>query len=238
MNADIPYLRCWVRLPYISKREGLEEAYAFAIQSYPGRALAFHVMLKSGAHYRGVPIHALVVNQSAPEISLSDAQLWDCFTFHPVVHCYQYLRDHEAICNLRSGPVNGNYLFTVDWLPDHNGPGFVHLPEQNKCGHVLVLETGNLCCLPTNRIAWRDGYFVGARPDPKSQGYAVQEEVYQSEDSAWDVSRSEAYVYSPQDAPVRPISDPVGSPPQPPAFGPPAQSCDAVDTSPLCGPLY
>lgn len=238
MNADIPYLRCWVRLPYISKREGLEEAYAFAIQSHPGRALAFHVMLKSGAHYRGVPIHALAAHQSAPEIPLSDAQLWDCFTYNPVVHCYSYLRDHEAICCLRSGPVGGNYLFTVDWLPDFSGPGFTHLPEQNKCGHVLMLENGNLCCLPTNRIAWRDGFFVGSRPGPRSQGYAVQEEVYQAEDAAWDVSRSEAYVYSPQDAPGRAISSPDDSPYPGREFGPPAQSCGPLDSSTVCGPLY
>jgi hypothetical protein len=199
VNADIPYLRCWVRRPFISDSVGTEEAYAFAIQSYPGRALAFHVMMKSGAHYRGVPINGIALQPDAPEIELGDCQLWDCFTFHPIVHCYSYLRDHEAICLTRSGPKPGTYLFTVDWLPDHNGPGWTHLPEQNKCGHVLALHCGNLVCLPTNRIAWKDGYFVGARPDPKSQGYKVQEHVYQAEDSAWDVSKDAGWAYAPED---------------------------------------
>lgn len=195
MNADIPYLHCWVRRKFVSDSVGMEEAYAFAIQSYPGRALAFHVMLKSGAHYRGVPIHALATKQNAPDVALKDCQLWDCFTFNPVVHAYQYLRDHEAICLTRSGPVNGTYLFTVDWLPDHQGPGWTHIPEQNKCGHVLVLETGNLACLPTNRVAWRDAYFVGSKPAPQAEGYRVQEEVYQAEDSSWDVSQGSGLFY-------------------------------------------
>lgn len=195
MNADIPYMRCYVRRAFINRSVGMEEAYAFAIQSYPGRALAFHVMLKSGAHYRGVPIHALAMHQSAPDMPLADAQLWDCFTANPVVHCYQYLRDHQATCLLRSGPVAGTYLFTVDWLPDHSGPGFTHLPEQNKCGHVLSLETGNLCCLPTNRIAWRDGYFIGNSPNPQAEGYRVQTEVYQAESADWDASKDERYFY-------------------------------------------
>lgn len=195
MNADIPFLRCFVRTQFISDNAGMEEAYAFAIQSYPGRALAFHVMLQSGAHYRGVPIHALALHQTAPVRKLGDLQLWDCFTFNPVVHCYNYLREHEAICHTRGGEQEGRYLFTVDWLPDHNGPGFTHLPEQNKCGHVLALDDGNLCCLPTNRISWVDGYFIGRKPDPKAKQYIVQEDVWQAEDASFDASRDANYMY-------------------------------------------
>lgn len=198
MNADIPYMRCWVRREFISRDTGLEEAYAFAIQSHPGRCLAFHVMLKSGAHYRNVPIHALCLDKEAPPIDLGDAQLWDCFTFHPKVHVYNYLRDHEAVCYLRSKKLAGVYLFTVDWLPDHSGPGMTHLVEQNKCGHVMHLDDGNLCCLPTNRIAWRDSYFVGNSPAPEKERYKVQDEVYQAESGEWDVSHSEKYYYNPE----------------------------------------
>lgn len=203
MNADIPFLKCWVRTQFISAREGWEEGYAFAIQSYPGRALAFHVMLKSGAHYRGVPIHALATAPFSPLRPLGDCQLWDCFTFNPQVHCYNYLREHEAVCYLRSGQMEGRYLFTVDWLPDHSGPGFTHLVEQNKCGHILELADGNLCCLPTNRIAWMDAYFIGRNPDPRAQMYSIQEEVWQAEDSTFDVSQAESYMYGPQDGPGR-----------------------------------
>lgn len=204
MNADIPYLRCWVRLEYISKRSGVEEAYAFAIQSYPGRTLAFHVMLQSGAHYRGVPLHAVALRPDATERGLGDCALWDCFTFRPVVHCYGYLRDHAALCYTRHGQVEGKYLFTVDWLPDDSGPGFTHLPEQNKCAHVMALQDGNLAALPTNRIAWRDGYFVGRNPNPRAQEYTVQTQVWQAEDFSFDASQDENYIYGPMDAPRSP----------------------------------
>ncbi len=200
MNADIPYLRCWVRRQFISQSVGVEEAYAFAVQSTPGRCLGFHVMLKSGAHYRNVPIHAICLEPDAPEIALGDCQLWDCFSFRPEVHVFSYLQDHEATCYLRSGPKNGTYLFTVDWLPDSpERPGWTMRPEQNKCAHVLVLENGNLCALPTNRIAWKDAYFVGSKPDPKAEGYRVQEEVWQAEESGWDVSASAGMFYEPLD---------------------------------------
>jgi hypothetical protein len=92
------------------------------------------------------------------------------------------------------------YLFTVDWLPDSPAhPGWTQRPEQNKCAHVLALEDGNLCALPTNRVAWRDAYFIGSNPDPRGQGYRVQEEVWQAEDSSWDVSNDSRLFYSPVD---------------------------------------
>lgn len=205
MNCDIPYLRCLVRLPFVSARTGHEPAYAFGIQSIPGRALAFHVMLQSGAHYRGVPIHALCTKIGTP-LDLGDCQLWDSFSYRPEVTVFSYLRDHEADCYLRSRKVQGNYLFTVDWLPDSwERPGFTLSPEQNKCAHVMSLSDGNICALPTNRVAWKDGYFVGHKPDPRAMGYTVQSEVYQSESCTFDVSQDERYVYGPLAGPERAV---------------------------------
>jgi hypothetical protein len=197
MNADIPTLRCWVRLPHISRATGVEEAYAFAVQSMRGRALGFHCMLQSGAHYRNVPIHAIATTPDAAERSLGECQLWDCFSDRPIVHVYDYLRYHECDCYLRSKErAPGMYLFTVDWLPDSlENPGFILQPEQNKCAHVIALDDGNICALPTNRIAWKDSYFIGANPDPKTRKYKVQDEVYQAEAASWDVSRSTEYIY-------------------------------------------
>jgi hypothetical protein len=194
MNADIPFLRCWVRLPFISKREGLEEAYAFAIQSIPGRALGFHVMLKCGAHYRNVPIHAICLDPEAPPIDLSVCQLWDCFSARPVVTVFHYLQEHEAACRTKTGTVSASYLFTVDWLPDSpERPGWTLRPEQNKCAHVMETYDGNLLALPTNRIAWVDGYFIGSRPNPR--GLAVQEDTYHAESSSFDVSSDDQFFY-------------------------------------------
>lgn len=196
MNADIPYLHCWVRLKHISHNAGLEEAYAFAVQSVKGRCLGFHCMLKSGAHYRNVPLHAVCLSQDAPEKELSDLCYWDCFTSRPVVTVFDYLQNHECTALLPGGRCMGVYLFTVDWLPDsHARPGFVLEPDQNKCAHVLALSDGNVAALPTNKIAWRDGYFIGDSPHPEKSAYRVQREIYQAESSSRDFSKSECYFY-------------------------------------------
>jgi len=197
MNIDIPPLHCYVRLPHISHRPGTEEAYAFGLSSIPGRALAFHCMLLSGAHYRHVPINAIALRPDAHERELSDCQLWDCFSFRPEVTIFSYLRDHECNCSLRSGVASGVYLFTVDWLPTSwTDPGLTMQPDQNKCAHVIALDDGNLAALPTNRIAWKDGYFIGANPQPHLMGYTVQDKVYQAESSTEDVSRDVRMYYT------------------------------------------
>lgn len=196
MNADIPFLRCWVRLPFISDRTGVEEAYAFAIQSHPGRALAFHVMLQSGAHYRGVPIHAIALRPGAIGRALQDCQMWDCFSSRPVVTVFQYLKDHAAIACTAAGRMDATYLFTVDWLPDSpERPGFLACPEQTKCAHVLAMSDGNLAALPTNRVLWKDGYFVGSAPLAPERGYTVQDATYSAEASGLDVSQDSNYLY-------------------------------------------
>lgn len=197
MNHDIPYLHCWVRLEFVSDAEGFEEGYAFAIQSFKGRAIGFHVMLRSGAHYRNVPLHALCLNKDAAPKAAKDLAYWDCFSFKPVVTVFDYLRSHECLALLPDQKREaGRYLFTVDWLPDDPcHPGFLLEPDQNKCGHVLALESGNLAMLPTNKVAWRDGYFIGKDPHPEKMGYKVQTDVYRAEFADRDFSQSEAYFY-------------------------------------------
>lgn len=197
MNADIPTLPCFVRLPFISNDEGFEEAYAFGIQSLKGRALGFHVMTKRGAHYRGVPIHAVAWSDDADSApGIYQCQLWDCFTSRPIVHVFDYLKDHEAVCHRRGDSIEGRYLFTVDWMPDDNvHTGFTLIPDQNKCAHVMATTDGNLCALPTNRIEWMDGYFIGRKPSAREAGYKTQAEIYQAEDADFDMSRTTEYIY-------------------------------------------
>jgi len=197
MNADIPYLHCWVRLSHISDSGGMEEAYAFAVQSVKGRAIGLHCMLKSGAHYRNVPLHAIATKPISRAKPLSDLAYWDCFSSAPVVTVFDYLRDHECVAHLPSRTrEKGTYLFTVDWLPDDaSHPGWILQPDQNKCGHFIELESGNIAMLPTNKIAWMDGYFIGSEPRPEVRGYVTQSQPYRAERAARDFSATSEYYY-------------------------------------------
>lgn len=202
MNANIPILRVWVRREFLTngKESGLEEGYAFALMSLRGWALMFNVLLKTGAHFRFIPLHALLTAGELPDpiYELSDLQLWDCFSSRPVVTVFDYLREHECKVWLRNrSEARGTYLFTVDWLPDsEETPGLIYHPDQNKCGHVIELNNGQLACLPTNRVAFMDAYFIGNNPEPQRAGYVTNETKWQAETcERWSVAAEESTFY-------------------------------------------
>lgn len=201
MNADIPPLKVWIESKHLGLQEGYEHGYAFAIQSYKGRALQFHVLLESGAHFRHVPLHWLIHDvgtAGANQLSLSLLQLWDCFSYRPVVTVFDLLKGYQCDCILKDEDVQqGTYWFTVDWLPDSESEsGFLLQPDQNKCAHVIMLDNGQVAALPTNRIVFKDAYFIGNKPDAIVKQYRTGDTIYQAEDcERWSVANTDETFY-------------------------------------------
>ena len=202
MNADIPPLKVWIKREYLTNGEdlGFEEGVAFAVQSMKGRALHFHVLLKSGAHFRHVPLHWLCHHAPAvvDERSVEDLQLWDCFSYKPVVTVFDLLRDYQCEAILRDKTkFSAAYYCTVDWLPDCDAKsGWLLHPDQNKCAHILLLENGQIGCLPTNRVLFKDGFFIGNVPDAATRNYKTVDVVYTAETcDRWSVADKEETYY-------------------------------------------
>ena len=201
MNADIPPLKIWIEGKHLGLQEGYEHGYAFAIQSYKGRALQFHVLLESGAHFRHIPLHWLLHNVesgSTNKLSLPLLQLWDCFSYHPIVTVFDLLKGYQCDCILKDeNVVQGTYWFTVDWLPDSESEsGFLLQPDQNKCAHVIVLDNGQVAALPTNRIVFKDAFFVGNKPDAIAKRYRTGDTIHQAENcERWSVANTDQTFY-------------------------------------------
>jgi hypothetical protein len=202
MNADVPPLKVLVSNKNLTQNEeadGYEAGYAFAIQSYKGRALHFHVLFQSGAHFRHIPLHWLIHEPGPFEThDLELLQLWDCFSFKPVVTVFDFLRDYQCDAILKDKTVvPGEYWFTIDWLPDSNEqPGILLQPDQNKCAHVVLLGNGQIACLPTNRIAFKDAYFVGNKPNAGTKGYVTIDTQWSAENAdRWSVANTDETYY-------------------------------------------
>jgi hypothetical protein len=201
MNANIPPLKIQIFSPYITDQsDGVEEGYAFAVQSFRGRCLQFHVLMQSGAHFRQIPLHYLWHNtpNDDTELELEMLQLWDCFSDKPTVTVFDFLRDYECNAILKDKTeMSASYWFTVDWLPDsHTESGVLLEPEQNKCAHVCLLANGQVCALPTNRIAFKDAYYIGNSPSAKTKGYTTMEGVHTAETcERWSVANTDKVYY-------------------------------------------
>lgn len=201
MNADIPPLKVWIESKNLNGKEGFEHGYAFAIQSYKGRALQFHVLLESGAHFRHVPLHWLWhddINGDCSKYSLESLQLWDCFSYRPIVTTFDMLKGYQCDAILKDKTkISGTYWCTIDWLPDSDSEsGFLLHPDQNKCAHLLMLDNGQIGCLPTNRVIFKDAFFIGDVPDATSHGYKTVGTVFKAEScKRWSVAKTEETFY-------------------------------------------
>jgi hypothetical protein len=109
MNANIPPLKILIPAKFLTQDEtvtGFEKGYAFAIISHKGRALQFHVLLESGAHFRHIPLHWLLHDEpTVAETNLEDLQLWDCFSFKPIVTVFDFLKDYQCDVLLKDKSV-------------------------------------------------------------------------------------------------------------------------------------
>lgn len=206
LNANIPTFKAWVKRSFLTDGkeedtdENLEEAYVFAITSLKGHAIYFCAMLNSGAFYRFLPIHALLTVPQLPEksYSLEELCLWDAFSNNPIVTIFDYLKFHECYAVLRNKEqVAGEYMFTIDWLPDNAiETGLIYQLDQNKCMHIVELSNGQLAGIPSNRLLFKDSYFISDKPSALTKNYRVTTKSYHAETSnKWSVANVDEMFY-------------------------------------------
>ena len=157
MNCDIPYFSCYMKKEFLynlTKGHGeFEPCVVFAVCSLEGRALLFHVLLKNGAQYARVPIHALVHKKTAPSHNLEELEVYDCMSYDVVVNEFDYLSGMRVSVFTKSGDVlKGRYMFTIDWY----GSVPSEAPDIHKNCHVIQLDNGCYAGQPNNRIIWHD----------------------------------------------------------------------------------
>ena len=154
---------------------GWVDAVWFGLASHPGRAWGCHIMLESGAVYRGLPPHAIAfTDDPEPDWPITKAQLWDCYGYNWSSVEYTYLRGLRCRCRIGKEEFRGSYLFTV--IPI--GDGFSEAPEQSKEFMFVELDNGRLTIQPTNRILFEDRSFTEPGEVP---GLKLQTEVWSCE---------------------------------------------------------
>ena len=158
-SGDIPiHQYCYVEQKYITggEMDGVEPCVWFGIVAYTGRVWGCQVMLKCGAVYREVPIHALSFSKEPYSWTTELAQQWDCYGNEFSTLCYKYLYglDVKARCGFEEH--EGKYLFTA--VPV--GDAYSEAPDEAKEFAFIQLDNGRITCQPTNRLLFIDKSFT------------------------------------------------------------------------------
>jgi len=158
-------------------------------------------MLPNGAVYYRLPISAFfqkhLQRAEVPDMSLDSLELWDCFSYYPSVHQFDFLNGIKGkYLGKDKKFYHGSYLFTIDWAhPDNNILNTEHseIPQEHKCGHVIQLDNGNFAIQPNNRILWHASNYTVKNNWPD---YHVQTTEWSVEDSDFQVEDTDNMFYN------------------------------------------
>jgi hypothetical protein len=204
LNANIPPIYCKIKTEYLydldSTKRGERECVIFGLSSISGRAILFHIMLPNGAIYYRLPISAFFQKrfsrEQVPDMQVDELQLWNCFSYWPSVHIFDWLAGVEGKYRGKDKKFyKGEYLFTVDWAhPETNILNTEHseIPQEHKCAHILALANGNYAAQPNNRILWNVNNYTTESDWPD---YKVQTTYWDVEGSEWVTEDSDKMFY-------------------------------------------
>ena len=151
---------------------GVTQGIWHAVYAREYQALMCHVFLESGAHWSGLPIHAIskTTDFSIPRESLMPwaAMGDDTETFHAT-----YLEGLR--CKVHK-PFEGEGRHTgiiVDWAD-----GSSRYPEEHKPLSLVSLDSGQFALLPNNYLTYTDAHFTNPLARENLKHYKRGDKVY------------------------------------------------------------
>lgn len=205
LNANTPYIECFIRNEYIKAEEGLTEGYIFGVKSMINRPLHFHFQSSFGAVFWNMPISAFVhlvhhdVLSEDEQERLSLLQTWDCQSNNIAVTTFAFLQNKsvDVFCRDRVWR-KGKYIFTIDdYEGDLNEINVGYSNDQDsKCYHFIALEDGNFCAQPNNLLRWHNPDFIVPYEKENPPKLVIFKEQMTSEDIDRTYGNSPYYFYA------------------------------------------
>jgi len=188
--VNLPAQKVWVRKEYLRDLQDghgeFVEGVWVSAKSIPGRAFYFETYLPEyGAMYDKLPISAFVSSPNTPDLDLDlpSLQFWNCMDYgvRCIVKQHVSTMDFE-VYSRNFGTLKGQYLFTLDNFhadPDTIDSNVSEIPQEHKSHNCIMLENGQFCLYPNNRLRVYD---LSITPEhPKTPDFKVSTHIFQVE---------------------------------------------------------
>jgi len=143
-----------------------------AVYSKEYQTLLCHVFLESGAHWSGLPLHAMSTKE---DWSLTGEQLmpWTSMGDHIETFYAKYMEGLE--CEVFNPfTMNGRHTgLIVDWED-----GYSRYPSEHKPLNLVELRNGQFALLPNNFLLFKDKHFTESLAKENLKFYRRGETTY------------------------------------------------------------
>jgi hypothetical protein len=151
---------------------GTTPAIWHGVYARPYQTLYCHVLLESGAHWSGLPLHALSTTQ---DFSLARENLMPWGSMGDETEAWHANYMEGLRCSVHA-PFKGDGRHTgiiIDWTD-----GFSRYPAEHKPLSLVHLDTGQFALLPNNYLMFEDAHFVELKARENTKHYSRGETVY------------------------------------------------------------
>jgi hypothetical protein len=151
---------------------GTTPAIWHGVYARPCQTLYCHVLLESGAHWSGLPLHALSTTQ---DFSLARENLMPWGSMGDETEAWHANYMEGLRCSVHA-PFKGDGRHTgiiIDWTD-----GFSRYPAEHKPLSLVHLDTGQFALLPNNYLMFEDAHFVELKARENTKHYSRGETVY------------------------------------------------------------
>jgi hypothetical protein len=151
---------------------GTTPAIWHGVYARPYQTLYCHVLLESGAHWSGLPLHAISTTQ---DFSRARESLMPWGSMGDETEAWHAHYIEGLKCNTHA-PFTAGGRHTgiiIDWTD-----GFSRYPAEHKPLNLIALDAGQFALLPNNYLTFEDAHFVEPKARENTKHYRRGETVY------------------------------------------------------------
>jgi hypothetical protein len=155
--------------------EGYTNGIWHGIYSRKDQTLLLHIMLETGAHWSGVPIHGISLTE---QFNYSFNELMPWASMGDEIQCVHFPYLEGLRCNtINSIQESGRHTgLMIDWYD-----GYSRYPQEHKPLNLIALDVGQFCLMPNNYVLYEDKHFILNENKEDLKHYLRGEEIYWGE---------------------------------------------------------
>lgn len=171
-NANLPfhlYVNVNNRALGPNMPDGVTKAIWHGVYSREYQLMMCHVFLETGAHWSGLPLHAISKTEdfSTP---IDKLMPWGCMGEDMETFYFTFLEGLEGMYG--SEPCRHTGIM-IDWKD-----GYSRYPQEHKPLNLVEISNGQYALLPNNYLLFSEKHFVSPEKTEEVRNYRRGETIY------------------------------------------------------------